>query len=504
MPQNDAVRQSAASMSQTVLALAPTVLGLMIARMGLIVSAYGSYSSTDQGIYTDGSSILAMLPLFIFMCILGKTRIRLVKKHIFVLTSIAIAVQAASIIALGVVLLAGNLPKTLSFGLSVIITLSSYLSIFYWLRRARGASSSSAVTIAFGSLLLSEPLIYLASLMPHGAACLAVGLLTLAQFICQKYARRRPLVENIHAETTPLGYFGFAERMIDGVRPLAILALGMLLLSFAVGILRCFPDGSPIPFSPATRVAYMALEMLLFAALIWRSFRGSRSVMTTSIWVILEASGVIALICYAFFPNNLAIGAIFTTVFNAGMTGFMWYLVVAFSSFGNRDPYYYAIAGWMVFMVPRAIARILMEIAPGSMGDTPLFAIVAALIAANAQLVFVQIIWIERTVSNEKSSATAKSIRTLLGLDDAVKEDPASIRRALMQDNTKQMQNQFLLSDRETDVLTLYAMGLTQRKIAEELCISPGTTHTHIKRIYIKTDLHSRQEILDYIERYTG
>ena len=304
--------------------------------------------------------------------------------------------------------------------------------------------------------------------------------------------------------TTPLGYFGFAERMIDGVRLLAILALGMLLLSFAVGMLRCFPDGSPIPFSPATRVAYMALEMLLFAALIWRSFRGSRSVMTTSIWVILEASGVIALICYAFFPNNLAIGAIFTTVFNAGMTGFMWYLVVAFSSFGNRDPYYYAIAGWMVFMVPRAIARILMEIAPGSMGDTPLFAIVAALIAANAQLVFVQIIWIERTVSNEKSSATAKSIRTLLGLDDAVKEDHASIRRALMQDNTRQMQSQFLLSDRETEVLTLYAMGLTQRKIAEELCISPGTTHTHIKRIYAKTDLHSRQEILDYIERYTG
>ena len=154
MPQNDAVRQSAASMSQTVLALAPTVLGLMIARMGLIVSTYGSYSSTDQGIYTDGSSILAMLPLFIFMCVLGKTRIRLVKKRIFVLTSIAIAVQAASIIALGVVLLAGNPPKTLSFGLSVIITLSSYLSIFYWLRRARGASSSSAVTIAFGSLLL--------------------------------------------------------------------------------------------------------------------------------------------------------------------------------------------------------------------------------------------------------------------------------------------------------------------------------------------------------------
>ena len=71
-----------------------------------------------------------------------------------------------------------------------------------------------------------------------------------------------------------------------------------------------------------------------------------------------------------------------------------------------------------------------------------------------------------------------------------------------MQNDVKRLQEQFMLSDRETEVVTLYALGLTQRKIAEELCISPGTAHTHIKRIYAKTDLHSRQEILDYIESY--
>ena len=41
-----------------------------------------------------------------------------------------------------------------------------------------------------------------------------------------------------------------------------------------------------------------------------------------------------------------------------------------------------------------------------------------------------------------------------------------------------------------------------QAKIAEELRIAPGTAHTHVKRIYSKTDLHSRQAILDYIEQY--
>ena len=41
-------------------------------------------------------------------------------------------------------------------------------------------------------------------------------------------------------------------------------------------------------------------------------------------------------------------------------------------------------------------------------------------------------------------------------------------------------------------------------KAAEELYITPGTAHAHIKRIYAKTGLHSRQEILDYMQQYTS
>ena len=34
--------------------------------------------------------------------------------------------------------------------------------------------------------------------------------------------------------------------------------------------------------------------------------------------------------------------------------------------------------------------------------------------------------------------------------------------------------------------------------------ITQGTAHAHIKRIYAKTGLHSRQEILDYLEQYAS
>ena len=39
---------------------------------------------------------------------------------------------------------------------------------------------------------------------------------------------------------------------------------------------------------------------------------------------------------------------------------------------------------------------------------------------------------------------------------------------------------------------------------AEALFISQGTAHTHIKRIYPKTGMHSRQDILDYLEKYVS
>ena len=43
---------------------------------------------------------------------------------------------------------------------------------------------------------------------------------------------------------------------------------------------------------------------------------------------------------------------------NVTMTGFVLYLIIAFSSYGHRDTYYYAIAGWAVFILPRSIVRV--------------------------------------------------------------------------------------------------------------------------------------------------
>ena len=51
-----------------------------------------------------------------------------------------------------------------------------------------------------------------------------------------------------------------------------------------------------------------------------------------------------------------------------------------------------------------------------------------------------------------------------------------------------------LLSQREREVLTLVAKGLSNGECAEQLFMSEGTVKTHVKRIYTKLDLRDRTQ----------
>ncbi len=57
------------------------------------------------------------------------------------------------------------------------------------------------------------------------------------------------------------------------------------------------------------------------------------------------------------------------------------------------------------------------------------------------------------------------------------------------------------LSKREAEVLPLALRGRTSERIAQELFISKNTVDTHMRRIYAKCDVHSRQELIDLGER---
>lgn len=52
------------------------------------------------------------------------------------------------------------------------------------------------------------------------------------------------------------------------------------------------------------------------------------------------------------------------------------------------------------------------------------------------------------------------------------------------------------LTERETEILEMIAAGKSRSKIATELFIEPETVKSHIKNIYAKLDVHSRDEAI--------
>lgn len=57
------------------------------------------------------------------------------------------------------------------------------------------------------------------------------------------------------------------------------------------------------------------------------------------------------------------------------------------------------------------------------------------------------------------------------------------------------------LTPRECEVMGLLARGRNIPAIAEKLCISKGTAHTHVAHVYQKLDVHRQQELIELIDQ---
>jgi DNA-binding CsgD family transcriptional regulator len=73
--------------------------------------------------------------------------------------------------------------------------------------------------------------------------------------------------------------------------------------------------------------------------------------------------------------------------------------------------------------------------------------------------------------------------------------------RGSLQSRCKTLSEKYSLSQRENEVLVLLVKGRNLASIKETLNISAGTVSTHRQRIYQKMGIHSRQELLDFLEQ---
>ena len=75
--------------------------------------------------------------------------------------------------------------------------------------------------------------------------------------------------------------------------------------------------------------------------------------------------------------------------------------------------------------------------------------------------------------------------------------------RRRFHDRCTEVAEEYRLSPKETEIMILFAKGRSSARIQEELYLSRGTVTTHLRHIYQKMDVHSKQEFLDVIEGRT-
>jgi DNA-binding NarL/FixJ family response regulator len=109
-------------------------------------------------------------------------------------------------------------------------------------------------------------------------------------------------------------------------------------------------------------------------------------------------------------------------------------------------------------------------------------------------------------LSGERTEEYDRTAGILLGADDYIVKPfrsgdfIARVRRAAARSNAPHG-DALRLTMRELEVLNLLASGVGQKKIAQSLFITPKTVATHIQRILVKLDVHSRAEAVAYAHR---
>ena len=170
----------------------PMLAGIICARTALIVACYGSYASTDDGIFTDGSMFVTCALFIVALLIFSRSRRELGATAVQWIMVGSIIVAAGASMALSLLDSADQILVATAFALSIANTLALSLCMFYWLRCLRGTDEVTAALFVFSAFFISVGIVYLLSFLPTRAQNIIGMALIVAQFAFLGPAGRAP------------------------------------------------------------------------------------------------------------------------------------------------------------------------------------------------------------------------------------------------------------------------------------------------------------------------
>ena len=511
------------------------IAGLSLAATVANVSVRMAHRTAGVSEFGGAPTILAaiVLGLLFLSTLLVK---RFTKRFISAGTFLSIHLAGLSSLVLAFIVAMGtSIPQPAFIALEACALVGSTFLEFYWLRKLRGTSAQAATVVVFCALALSELLTYMLSFSDVLTWRIVAIVFTFAQFGGIRMSRTMDAPSDMFPAVSE-SYFGTDENRFSNRSFLVVAAMGIWFISIPMGMGRGFSTGDALFMSTVPRFMVMVFVLIVSALWVRHALASHMRQLTTSIWVVMQTLLALGAIFFAVWPNTTGIGAAFVMAASLVLQAFVWYLIIAFTSFGWRDPFYYCTAAWIAVNLLTVAGMLLDGLITRIMPDNApvIISIMSFFVLVSTQVVFTQLLSSPSEMAERRAAADATKAGATEGYDDGEAVPDADKPLHLTQDDVRRIplmgvmalspQNEvalpsqtpdvhiatsvleigqrFGLSGREVEVLTLYALGHTQARVSKELQLSQNTVHTHIKRIYEKTDLHSRQEILDYISEY--
>ncbi len=292
------------------------------------------------------------------------------------------------------------------------------------------------------------------------------------------------------------------------------LPLGLIVLLIAfllVGSL--FRGFFATPLSPSSAVGGLStqnfLTIMLTLALLLISMRlPGRTRLVNVAWVVVAVAFFAGLFLIALLnPQEHDIGTNITVMARTCMTLLYWITLVNTAKRAQVSP---ILTFGLLFVLCDVASSALGYLVPGffpwvqSVGESnPLpIALACAFMLLVASMAFLSSQAARSSAAASAAGADTSSAAVAVGsrAEAELADDPATSANRIV----GAIAGEFGLTPRETEVAQFLARGYSQKKISEVLVVSDGTTQSHVKSIYRKLDVHSKQEFIDLVERRSG
>lgn len=267
------------------------------------------------------------------------------------------------------------------------------------------------------------------------------------------------------------------------INTLKTLAFGVIVFSFAIGVMRSLDlsyFSQPVMFDAFSHV----IEIVVCIGIIVVTYRRQEDLDFSSMWFFVLLVIATGLVVGEYTTG--ALSSISFAILSAAQMLALVFVYLALADISHNSTFGSDVifgAGWALYALPIGLGSLYSKLLGTGINSL-------RLALAVLYILFIAVFLFMRERSPHE-------LRLFGDLNPPLTID----RMNLLNEQVGALAKKYGLSAREEEVIILYAQGRNRSFIGAHLFISENTVRDHIKKVYKKMHIHSKQELIDAIER---